>query len=141
MNSIMYLLKKDHICFWCWVSSSRMVNEGAGAPRSRRGSHKVVPSSDQDGTGAERATGEVPCPSNGETDSLNKKHTKKELILQVQSIQIRQRQNSHFKSLSFVRSNVGHSTLTHWNQLQHVLLSIYFACTTCTTHHLYDSVI
>uniref|UniRef100_A0A8C2DKH2 O-acyltransferase n=1 Tax=Cyprinus carpio TaxID=7962 RepID=A0A8C2DKH2_CYPCA len=36
-----------------------MVNEGAGAPRSRRGSHKVVPSSDQDGTG------EVPCPSNG----------------------------------------------------------------------------
>uniref|UniRef100_A0A673M2P4 O-acyltransferase n=1 Tax=Sinocyclocheilus rhinocerous TaxID=307959 RepID=A0A673M2P4_9TELE len=42
-----------------------MVNEGAGGPRSRRGSHKVVPSSDQDGTGAERATGEVPCPSNG----------------------------------------------------------------------------
>lgn len=46
-----------------------MVNEGAGAPRSRRGSHKVVPSSDQDGTG------EVPCPSNGETESLNKKKT------------------------------------------------------------------
>ncbi|KAK9970905.1 hypothetical protein ABG768_026808 [Culter alburnus] len=42
-----------------------MVNEGAGAPRSRRGSHKVVPSSDQDGTGAERATRDVPCPSNG----------------------------------------------------------------------------
>ncbi|XP_016086355.1 sterol O-acyltransferase 1-like [Sinocyclocheilus grahami] len=40
-----------------------MVNEGAGGPRSRRGSHKVVPSSDQDGTGVERATGEVPCPS------------------------------------------------------------------------------
>ncbi len=73
MNSIMYLLKKDHIGFWCWVSSSRMVNEGAGAPRSRRGSHKVVPSSDQDGTGAERATGEVPCPSNGENESLKKK--------------------------------------------------------------------
>ncbi|XP_026104766.1 sterol O-acyltransferase 1 isoform X2 [Carassius auratus] len=43
-----------------------MVNEGAGGPRSRKGSHKAVPSSDQDGTGAERATGgEVPCPSNG----------------------------------------------------------------------------
>ncbi len=40
-----------------------MVNEGAGTPRSRRGSNKVVPSSDQDGTG------EVPCPSNGETES------------------------------------------------------------------------
>lgn len=63
-----------------------MVNEGAGTPRSRRGSKKVVPSSDQDGTG------EVPCPSNGETESWN-------LILQVQSIQIRQRQNSHFKIL------------------------------------------
>ncbi|KAI2661836.1 Sterol O-acyltransferase 1 [Labeo rohita] len=43
----------------------RMVNEGAGAPRSRKGSHKVAPSSDQDGTGAEKATGEVSCPSNG----------------------------------------------------------------------------
>lgn len=46
-----------------------MVNEGAGTPRSRRGSKKVVPSSDQDGTGAERATGEVPCPSKCETES------------------------------------------------------------------------
>lgn len=50
-----------------------MVNEGAGAPRSRKGSHKVAPSSDQDGTGAEKATGEVSCPSNGKTESLNKK--------------------------------------------------------------------
>lgn len=63
-------MHKDHFvdaAGLCWIFSLRMVNEGAGAPRSRRGSHKVVPSSDQDGTGAERATRDVPCPSNGET--------------------------------------------------------------------------
>lgn len=52
-----------HAAGLCCFFSIRMVNEGAGTPRNRR----VVPSSDKDGTGAERATGEVPCPSNGET--------------------------------------------------------------------------
>ncbi|XP_051525695.1 sterol O-acyltransferase 1-like [Myxocyprinus asiaticus] len=42
-----------------------MANEGAGTPHSRRGSHKMTPSSDQDSTGTERATREVPCSSNG----------------------------------------------------------------------------
>lgn len=115
-------MHKNDICSWCWGFSCRMVNEGAGGPRSRRGSHKVVPSSDQDGTGADRATGEVPCPSNGKTESLNKKS--------AEYLNKWWRQNSHNKiqmnrqSSSFLRSNVGHSTLTHWNQLQRVSLSV-----------------
>lgn len=48
-----------------------MVNEGAGGPRSRRASHKTVPSSEKDDTGTERTTGEPSCPNNGNPESLN----------------------------------------------------------------------
>lgn len=42
-----------------------MVNEGASGPRSRKASHRTVPSSEQDDTGTERATRKPSCPNNG----------------------------------------------------------------------------
>lgn len=48
-----------------------MVNEGGGGTRSRKASHKNVPSSERDDTGTERTTEEPSCPNNGNTKSLN----------------------------------------------------------------------